>query len=119
ARLSPARWPRPVFVAAAALAACLVTVWFFCPRFASWRGVYLEIPELWTWPEVHRAVAVLGQPEDPFARVVNPSNRVVNWRLLFPLLGHYLHMPRGLFLALPQLGCWAAAALFVHVLLRE
>jgi hypothetical protein len=85
------------------LLVCLAVSFFFSPRFVIWRG--LDIPEAWFNPEVNRAVDTLKQLRDPFVKIENPSNQVINWRLFFPLLGHWLHLPVGIFLALPHLGC--------------
>ena len=85
------------------LAAAVVVLVVFSPRFVVWRG--LGIPEVQIFPEVNRAGDALRQLEEPFAAITNPSNRVIERRLLFPLLGHALHLPARVYLALPVLGC--------------
>ncbi len=109
------RMPYPAFLLSAALVASLVNLFFFCPRFALWRGLDLPTPRV----DIDLAVDTLTQLEDPFARIENRYNRVLQWRLLFPLLGHWLHLPRRLFLALPHVGCLAALALIAHITFRE
>lgn len=111
------RLPYPAFLLAAALLASLINLFFFCPRFTLWRG--LDLPAARVEPDIDRAVDTLAQLKDPFVRIENPYSRVIHWRLLFPVLGHALHLPPGLFLALPHLGCLAALALIAHVICRE
>jgi tetratricopeptide (TPR) repeat protein len=92
-----------------ALAAALIVLIFFAPRFVVWRG--LGIPDLLGFPELNRAADALRQLKDPLAPIANPSNRVLEWRLLFPSLGSALRLPGWLYLALPSVGCLAALAL--------
>jgi Tfp pilus assembly protein PilF len=109
------RMPYPAFLLTAALTASLMNLFFFCPRFALWRGLDLPMPRV----DIDRAVDTLAQVEDPFVRIENRYNRVIQWRLLFPLVGHWLRLPPKLFLALPHVGCLAALALIAHVAFRE
>lgn len=99
-----------------ALAAMLLVLGCFAPRFVVWRG--LGIPDLLGFPELNRAADALRQLEDPFVRIANPSNRVLEWRLLFPVLGWVLWLPSWLYLALPAVGCLASLA-FVAGRLRD
>jgi Flp pilus assembly protein TadD len=91
---------------------------FFCPRFnifAAWaagRGLTACV-------EVRRGAAVLGQLADPFAPIADSLHRILQWRLLFPLVGHALHLPGWLLLSLPYLGAWLALAMIIHVAGRE
>lgn len=91
-----------------ALAAMVLVLVCFAPRFVVWRG--LGIPDLLGFPELNRAADALRQLEDPFVRISNPSNRVLEWRLLFPVLGWALRLPSWLYLALPSAGCLAVLA---------
>ena len=50
----------------------------------------------------------LEQLHDPWIKIENPTNRVIAWRLLFPLIWHYGHLPSKLYLAMPWLGCLLA-----------
>lgn len=113
-RLSPA-----LFTAAAGLVACLVTLYFFCPRFYIWRGIEYGIPDMANHPEINRALVVLEQLKNPDVKIDNPSNTVVEWRLLFPQLGHELGLGRTAFLSLTFFGCWAAASLIAAVMSRR
>ncbi|MBI5692173.1 MAG: tetratricopeptide repeat protein [Verrucomicrobia bacterium] len=90
---------------ALALLAALAITACFSPRFGLWRG--LGIPDLQVFPEVNRAQDALRQLEAPLAPIANPSNRAIEWRLLFPFLGYALHLPPRFYLALPGLGCLA------------
>jgi hypothetical protein len=111
------RLPYPALLLTVALAAALVNLFFFSPRFSLWRA--LDLPEARVEPDIHRAVDTLKQLEDPSVRIENRYNNVIQWRLLFPLLGYWLRFPRWLFLALPHLGCLAVLALVAHVACRE
>ena len=81
-----------------------------------WRG--LDIPQARYNPEVYRAYYRLQQIEHPFDPIENENNRAMRWRLLFPLLAHYLHLPRNVLFALP-FGCLLALGLTTYVVLRE
>lgn len=111
----PARMPLPAFIAAASWLAAVLTLFFFCPRFIVWQAI--DYPFGWFNPEVNRAVATLEKVEDPFTWL--PHNAPINWRLFFPVLAHYSHMPRIVFLALPFVGCWLALATVCHIGYRE
>ena len=106
-------------LAAVGLTACLLSLVFFCPRFVLWRGLYIPESPFINNPEVNRATDVLKQLDDPFVKIANPVNRVIGWRLLFPLIGHYLHLPVWLYLAIPQIGCVVVLAYVAHLVLRE
>ncbi|MBI3270999.1 MAG: tetratricopeptide repeat protein [Planctomycetes bacterium] len=106
-----------VYVAVSALLACGLVFCLFTPRLVAWKG--LGIPTANHTPEVNRAGAVLKQIGDPFGPIEETSNRVIRWRLLFPLLARLTHMPTLVFLALPHLGCLVLVGLLVHVFHRE
>lgn len=122
-RLSP-RW----FAAGAGLVACLVTLYFFCPRFYVWRGLDLLADEqprseffaaVASHPEINRAIIVLAQLKNPEIKFESTSNEAVNWRPFFPRLGHTLGLSATTFLSLTFVGCWAAAALIAAVMARQ
>ncbi len=48
------------------------------------------------------------QLDDPWSPVTKDVNKVIQWRLLFPVVWHYLRLPPGLYLAMPQIGCLLA-----------
>jgi len=109
---------RRVFhVVVIAVAAAAVALFVFTPRFALWRG--LDIRPAWFNPEVNRAVDTLRQLAHPFAAARDPSNLVIEWRLLFPLLGKALALPPWLFLSLPHLGCLIVLGFVARLLLRQ
>ena len=79
-------------------AAFVLVIVFFAPRFVLWPFIDLDPAEHHP-PEFNRAIDTLRQLDQPFMPITNPTNRVINWRLLFPILGHYLHLPPWAFLA--------------------
>jgi hypothetical protein len=99
-----ASWRTAARSLAIAVAAATITLVVFTPRFVNWRA--LDIPELErTCAEVHRAADSLRQLDDPWAPIGHPSNNVIAWRLLFPVVWHYLKLPHWTYLALPWVGC--------------
>lgn len=109
--------PYAAYLVLAAVLAAALTLFFFCPRFSEWQALYL--PAGANFPETSRAIDTLRQLQDPWTPIESRSNRVIQWRLLFPVVGHFLRLPPALFLALPHIGCLAALALLVHVACRE
>ncbi len=107
------QWQR---VAGIALAAAAVSLARFTPSFVLWRG--LGIPEAASDPALNRAGDALMQLRHPFAYVASPNNRVIEWRLFFPVVGHLLALPPWLYLALPHIGCLLALAFIARLLLR-
>ena len=89
---------------AASIVAFALAAAVFAPRFLFWEFTDLEPGEYYP-SEVKRAIDTLRQFENPWIRIETASNRVINWRLFFPIVGHYLHLPRWAFLSLPALGC--------------
>ena len=98
------------------LAAYGLSVFFFTPRFALWNG--LHIPQASVAPEVNRAIDALAQLKEPLVKIENGSNIVLQWRLFFPLLGHFLHLPVPVYLAIPHVGCFAAL-LYVALISKQ
>lgn len=102
-----------------ALAAGLIAVCFFAPRYWLWRAVGFPLQELVEiQPELNRVSFALPQLAHPWRRIDDPTNRVIEWRLLFPLIGHTLHFPRWLYLALPHVGCLLALAAVASIAWR-
>jgi hypothetical protein len=118
--LRPSETPRADFLVAAttSLAAFVVVIACFAPRFVLWPFVDLDSSDIHP-PEFNRAIDTLRQLDNPFMRITNPKNRVINWRLVFPILGHYLHLPRPAFLSLPALGCLVVLGYVGHLVRRE
>jgi hypothetical protein len=110
-----------MIVGSAFLAAALSLV-FFCPNFWLWRGVGLPVSDLLKCPELHRAYFLLPQLAHPWSHlpdIETSNNVVIEWRLLFPVLGHYLGMPPTFFFALPHLGCLATLILVAGLLYKR
>jgi hypothetical protein len=104
--------------AVTSLAAFALVIVFFAPRFEHWPWLDLDPAEHHP-PEFNRAIDTLRQLDNPFVAITNPTNRVINWRLLFPILGHYLHLPRLVFLGFPTAGCLIVLGYVAHLVLRE
>lgn len=114
-----AGWTDRQFIWASAGAAALVATFFFAPRFWLWPAVGVPLGDFVSiQPELNRAFFTLQQLANPWQPVDDVTNRVIEWRLLFPLLGHYLHLPAWLYLALPHLGCLLALAAVAGVTWR-
>ncbi len=103
---------------AVSLAAFALVITFFAPRLVLWSWTDLESAESHP-PDFNRAIDTLRQLDNPFVTITNPTNRHINWRLLFPIVGHYLHLPRAIFLALPVLGCLFVLGYVAHLVRRE
>lgn len=86
-----------------ALAVIPVILVRFTPRIAYWQG--LNIPGVVQRSEYGRAKVTLGQIADPWTVPSSQFHEHVRWRLFFPVLWHYLHLPIWLLLAMPMIGC--------------
>lgn len=96
-------------ILAATAGSALLTACFFSPRFWLWPVAGLPLGEFVALqPEFHRAFHALQQLADPWQRIDDAVNRVIEWRLLWPVLGHAFGLPPSVYLALPHLGCLAA-----------
>lgn len=114
------RRPGPRTVAASAAGAFLLSAFFFCPRYWLWDFAGAPLGDVIAiQPEFNRAFFVLQQREDPWQRVENLTHRVIEWRLFFPVLAHYLALPAKVLLGLPHLGGLAALAAAAAWLWRE
>jgi hypothetical protein len=96
-------WVRLLQCLAVAITAGLVTTFFFCPRYGNWKGIVLINGPLAT--DYGRAVATFRQIDDPWAPNKFPLHNIIAWRLLFPIVWHYLSLPFWLFLVMPHFGC--------------
>jgi hypothetical protein len=107
------------WLALISLGAALTANFFFFPHFVTWRGVKFGMEQHGRF-DVVRAVDALEQIGRPFEPVRDPThNRVITWRLLFPLIWHYLHLPNWLYLASPHLGCLLTLGLTVHLVFQR
>ncbi|MBI2827626.1 MAG: hypothetical protein HYX69_23365 [Planctomycetia bacterium] len=87
-----------------ALAAAALTYFFFAPRFVLFPA--LETEDARYIPEVGRATDVLRLVADPWTPLPADSiHKVTEWRLFFPVIWHYLGLPRWLLFAVPYVGC--------------
>ncbi|MBL9210571.1 MAG: tetratricopeptide repeat protein [Opitutaceae bacterium] len=112
-------WSNRRVIWTTAIAAAVVATFFFAPRFWLWVAVGVPLGELISvQPELNRAFFALQQLADPWQPIEDPTNRVIEWRLLFPLLGHYLHLPTWLYLALPHAGCLLALGAVAGIVRR-
>ena len=57
---------------------------------------------------IYRAFHALRQLNDPWMPINDATNRVIEWRLFWPALAHMLGLSKGVYLALPHLGCVVA-----------
>ena len=106
-----------LFAAGASVVAFVLVIACFAPRFMHWSWIDLD-PSQHHAPDFNRAIDTLRQLEHPLTPIANPTNRVINWRLLFPLVGHLLRLPRWAFLSLPALGCLLVLG-YVALLVRR
>jgi len=91
---------------AVAVITAAVTLVFFSPRFANWQGVgYPEVPAM---AEFGRARYAVVQLEHLRAPIDSPYHKVIAWRLLLPVIWHFLRLPAWLYLAMPAAGCLLA-----------
>ena len=86
-----------------AFSAAALVLFVFTPRLVLWRGMLVthRLP----FPEIHRAFDTLRQLQNLWEPADTPSNAVLAWRLLFPAIWHYGHLPVVAFLAMPFIGC--------------
>ena len=102
-------WPGWRVVLTVATGTALVALCCFSPRFWLWPVAGLPLGEFFAiQPEFHRAFYALQQLNDPWQRISDPVNRVIEWRLFWPVISHALGLPRVVYLALPHLGCLLA-----------
>jgi tetratricopeptide (TPR) repeat protein len=104
-----------VSISVIALLAALVSLLVFTPKFAYWRG--LGNPYMVTL-EIVRANDALMQLQHPLVKIDNFFNRVIQWRLFFPIICHALSVPPKVYLVLPDVGC-LLVLIFIVRLLRQ
>ncbi|MBI5691045.1 MAG: hypothetical protein HZC55_13235 [Verrucomicrobia bacterium] len=101
-------WPATRVVALTGTGVVLLTITCFSPRFWLWPAAGAPLGDIVALqPEFHRAFHALRQLADPWQRIDDPVNRVIEWRLFWPVIGHYLALPPAWYLALPHIGCLA------------
>jgi tetratricopeptide (TPR) repeat protein len=90
---------------------------FFCPPLSVFL-IGSRIPETHFLIELRRAASVLAQVEHPGMDIPDKLHAVIQWRLLFPVLGHVLNLPTPVFFGLAPAGCVVVLG-FVITLLRR
>ena len=104
-----------VRVAGLATLVSLVLALFFSPAWVAFRA-WSRVPEVfWLAVPVRRGIQVMKQVGDPFLEITDPLHKIVQWRLLMPLIGHYLGLAPEIVLGLSPLGC----VLFLAVLISQ
>lgn len=94
-------WPRSVFALVLAVLALALCAWFYPPRLAIFER---KDPRFQEWS---RADGFLRQCDDPLRQDVEPALR---WRLLPPMLCHWLGLRGAPALAVPWLGLFLLLA---------
>ncbi len=105
-----------LFLILASVIAFAVNFYFFAPDFIHWKTLYIS--EILGDAANDRARAALQQVDDPFLKFEG-NNKVLNWRLLFPFVAHYLRCPDWLYLTIPFVGCLLVLALASHIIYCE
>jgi hypothetical protein len=106
-------------IAVGTFGAALLTLCFFAPRFWLWPIAGLPLSELIAiQPEFHRAFHALQQLQDPWMRIDDAVNRVIEWRLLWPAIGHFLGFSNATYFAVPFVGALAALAAVASITWR-
>lgn len=120
ARLAGRTWSSRSVIAGSLAVAALLAVVGFAPRYWLWPAAGIPLGDfIAVQPEFHRAAFALGQLENPWQRIADPTNRVIEWRLLFPVVAHTLELPPALYLALPAVGVLLALGVAAAALWRE
>ncbi|MSU50040.1 MAG: hypothetical protein EXS37_13300, partial [Opitutus sp.] len=88
---------------------------FFSPSWGAFR-LWSRVPDLGGMIETRRGASVLAQVEHPGAMVADPLHRAIQWRVLFPAIGHVLHLPPAPFFGLAHVGCLLVLAYLVRLL---
>ncbi len=93
-------------------------IYFFSPPWAAFRA-WSHVPELGGMVEVRRGVSVLQQEGHPGTPIGDPLHGAIQWRVLFPLIGHVLHLPPAWLFGLADVGCLMVLAFIIAVLRRR
>lgn len=96
----------------------LVLMFFFSPPWGAFLA-WSRVPELGGLIEVRRGASVLFQMAHLGAEIPDKLHGAIQWRLLFPALGHVLGLSPVLFFALSPAGCLLVLAYIVTVLRRH
>ncbi len=96
----------------------MTLLFFFSPPWGAFR-VWARVPELGGMIEVRRGAAVLQQVQHPGVEIADKLHAAIQWRLLFPVIGHVLNLPPVIFFALAPVGVVLVLGLVVTVLRRR
>ncbi len=96
----------------------VLLLFFFSPSWGAF-ALWSRVPEMQVMLEVRRGAATLEQVAHPGAPVSDALHAVIQWRLLFPLIGHVLRLPAPLFFGLAYFGCLAALGYLITLLRRR
>jgi tetratricopeptide repeat protein len=100
---------------ALALGVALLLIRFFSPSWIAFRA-FARAPEMFSnGVLVRRGAYVAMQVVDPFVAIDSRVHKVVRWRLLIPMIGHYLGLSPGLVLGLAHAGCVVVLATLVRI----
>lgn len=101
-----------------ALGCVAILLFFFSPSWAAFR-LWSRVPEMGVMLEVRRGASVLEQLAHPGAEIADPLHRAIQWRLLFPVIGHVLHLPPVVFFSLAHVGCLLVLGYLAGLLRRQ
>jgi hypothetical protein len=100
-----------------AVGAFALLLFCFSPSWAAF-SLWSRVPEMSGLIEVRRGAAVLEQVAHPGAPVSDPLHAAIQWRLLFPALGHILSLPPALLFSLAHMGALLGLAWLVTLCRR-
>jgi hypothetical protein len=101
-----------------AIGSFAILLFFFSPPWWAFR-MWVRVPEIGVVPEVRRGVNVLYQVEHLGAAIPDQLHGVIQWRLLFPVVGHVFSLPPMMLFGLADLGCVFVLAFIITVLRRR
>ena len=93
-------------------------MFFFSPPWGAFRA-WSRAPEMGNMIEVRRGASTLLQVAHPGIPIADPIHGGIQWRLLFPVIGHVLQLSPAWFFALAHAGCVIVLAFIITVLRRR
>jgi hypothetical protein len=93
-------------------------VYFFSPPWSLFRA-WSRAPELGGMLDLRRGGSVLQQEAHPGLRLSDPLHGAIQWRLLFPVVGHIFSLPPTILFGLADLGVIFTLAFILTVLRRR
>ena len=93
----------------------LLVLLFFSPSWVAFRA-WARVPDVFSRSiPVARGAYAAMQLADPSVEITEPVHRIVRWRLLMPVVGHYLGLPPWMVLGLSYVGCVAVLVLLIRL----